>query len=236
VKKYGKPIIVLLAAGGIITGMFGFGAQAQQDDMSVASGQALWKQLQAKEIQCDGLTDANYKDMGEYFMQQMMGRSHQATEQKIINRFGQSGLDQMHIAMGKRFSDCDPNAEYPLGIMGYGMTRYGRMPMAWPGYGNASSGDLSVPNQNKNYSMFNNMMGYGYGPAGYGYMGFWGWIFMVVLWAFIIIGIIALVRRISEHGESHHCRGTSALEILKERYARGEIDKKEFEEKKKDLQ
>ncbi len=37
----------------------------------------------------------------------------------------------------------------------------------------------------------------------------------------------------AEHDQSH-LQGESALEILKKRYARGEIDKEEFEEKKKD--
>jgi len=80
------------------------------------------------------------------------------------------------------------------------------------------------------------MMGYyGYGTE-WGYMGVWGWLFMVIFWAFIIMGIIALVRGISENGGRHHRGGNSALEILKERYAKGEIGKKEFEEKKKDLE
>lgn len=82
------------------------------------------------------------------------------------------------------------------------------------------------------------MMGYHYyndGLMGYWGMGF-GAIFMLLWWALIIAGIVALVRWISK--ESHGRARThekSALEILKERYAKGEIGREEFEEKKKDL-
>ncbi len=79
-------------------------------------------------------------------------------------------------------------------------------------------------------------MMYGYYGPGWGYMGAGGWILMILFWAFIIFGIIALVRW-STHGGGHwHGHGErTALDVLKERYARGEIDRKEFEEKKKDL-
>ena len=66
-----------------------------------------------------------------------------------------------------------------------------------------------------------------------------GWIFMVVFWGLVIWGIISLVRgslgggHMGGHGHGVHEK--SPLEILKERYAKGEIDKREFEEKKKDL-
>ena len=81
------------------------------------------------------------------------------------------------------------------------------------------------------------MMNFGFTPFG----GF-GWIFMIVFWGFIIWVIVALVRGGLRNG--HMCghdhddmRGKDKppLEILKERYAKGEMDKKEFEEKKKDL-
>lgn len=67
--------------------------------------------------------------------------------------------------------------------------------------------------------------------------GMWfGWIFMVVFWALIIIGIVALVRWIITQNrppESHTDK--SALDILKERYAKGEISKEDYEEKRKNL-
>ncbi|MEK9175410.1 MAG: SHOCT domain-containing protein [Patescibacteria group bacterium] len=82
------------------------------------------------------------------------------------------------------------------------------------------------------------MMGYyGYGYNGFGSFMFIGMILMVAFWAAVIFGIIALMRWASgkplniEYKE----HASKALEILKERYAKGDIDKKEFDEKKKDL-
>ena len=61
---------------------------------------------------------------------------------------------------------------------------------------------------------------------------FGGGIMMVVFWAAIILFVVWLAREVS--GKNSHS-SSNALEILKERYAKGEIDKKEFDEKKKDL-
>lgn len=48
------------------------------------------------------------------------------------------------------------------------------------------------------------------------------------------MGIIALVHYLNTSSKSESGRET-ALELLHKRYARGEIEKKEFEEKRKDL-
>ena len=75
---------------------------------------------------------------------------------------------------------------------------------------------------------------YGYGP--YGMMSF-GWIFMLLCLALVIVGIIVLIQWLT-HGGRHGLHGHErmALGILKEQYAKGAIDKKEYEEKKKDLE
>ena len=77
-----------------------------------------------------------------------------------------------------------------------------------------------------------------WGDAGFGWgwgMGF-GMIGMVLFWVLIIFGIVVLVRWV---GRSSASSGTpaskTALDTLNERYARGEIEKQEFEEKKRDL-
>lgn len=84
------------------------------------------------------------------------------------------------------------------------------------------------------------MWGYGHmGALGFGF----GWIFMILFWALVIWAILAFVRGASmggccggHHREEHGHREDSALQILKERYAKGEISKEDFERMKKDIQ
>ena len=69
------------------------------------------------------------------------------------------------------------------------------------------------------------------------YGGGWGMGFgMVLMGVLVIIGIVVLMRWTSGSGPHSPPHSKSALDVLKERYARGEIDKQEFEEKKHDVE
>ncbi len=89
---------------------------------------------------------------------------------------------------------------------------------------------------------------YGGGMMGgmMGGFGGWGWgmgIGIVLFWGLVIWGIVALVGGLGRRDGSMGCCGhdehsghsDSALDVLKRRYAQGEIDKEEYEQKKRDL-
>jgi len=93
------------------------------------------------------------------------------------------------------------------------------------------------------------MMGYGYGAGGwscpgagaggYGY-GHWGLAVMGIFWLIVIVGVIALIvwaaRRPWHHAAATGpAGGGRAVEIARERYARGEITGDEFKRLTDDL-
>ena len=178
-----------------------------------AEGKVLWERLQAKEFGCENLSDEDFHALGMYFMGLMASDSHEAMDTMMTQMMGEEGEDQMHIAMGKRMSNCESDAPLPQNMMGGGMMSM-MMGMVGGG-GNPMMGSFST-----------NPMGI------FGWS--FGWVFMILFWGLIILGIIVLIRWIANQGKNQD-QGKSALDILKERYAKGEIDKKEFEEKKKDL-
>ena len=60
---------------------------------------------------------------------------------------------------------------------------------------------------------------------------------MILFWGAVIYAIVWLIRGTKDgrYNPRDWERSKSALDILKERYAKGEINKEEFEAKKKDL-
>jgi len=71
------------------------------------------------------------------------------------------------------------------------------------------------------------MMHWG-GDFGMGFGG--GWIFMILFWGLIILGIVYLVKILLGGPANQEKRNESAQEVLEKRFARGEISKEEFED------
>jgi putative membrane protein len=75
--------------------------------------------------------------------------------------------------------------------------------------------------------------GWGMHPMWWGAWGFGMMIMMILFWVLIIVAVVLGIRWLI--GQGKDSRSDSALEVLRQRYARGEINKDEFDAKKKDL-
>jgi len=81
--------------------------------------------------------------------------------------------------------------------------------------------------------MWGNMMDWGGSWGGGAMFGLWH----LLWWALLIVGIVAIARWLLATARVGQGRDVEnrALEILKERYARGEIDKAEFDARRRDI-
>ena len=227
-----KRLNLFIIAGALV--FSGFVAvspvSAQMDNHTAreeAEGEIVWQKLQSKEVACADLSDEDFGALGEYYMGQMLGDSHEAMNEMMTRMHGEEGEEQIHIVMGKRLSGCDTSATAP-GTSGGWMPM---MNMMWGGWSSpfGSNNSTNPEGEQVPYGA-GNMMNFGFGP-----FGSFGWIFMILWWVLIIAGIVALIKWLASQSRGPREGEKSALEILKERYAKGEIDKKEFEDKKKDL-
>jgi putative membrane protein len=74
-----------------------------------------------------------------------------------------------------------------------------------------------------------------WGSWGNGWWGFVMGLVMLLFVALLVVGIVVLVRSSSGAPRSTEPSGGRALDILDERFARGEIDAKEYEERRRIL-
>lgn len=70
----------------------------------------------------------------------------------------------------------------------------------------------------------------------YGLFGFHGFgLFRLLMGVLIVLLVIYLVRRVTRTVPNNSFTNTKAMNILRERYARGEMDSEEYQRRKEEL-
>jgi putative membrane protein len=213
---------ILIVAASIAAPAMGSAAEEQQ-------GAQLLQNLQTGKTSCKVLKTNDFELIGEFVMGRMAGSTtaHDAMNSQITRSMGSDGERQAHVFMGKRFAGCAtgaaPAALGPMiGMMGAGMMgtangggNYGMM-RSPDGSGNFGTNGAWPAGRN---GMMNGGNGHDDGWSGWG-------IAMVVLMGLLIA---AIVGGLVAWGPWKRTPTQTPLEILKTRYARGEIDEQEFE-------
>lgn len=157
-------------------------------------------------VSCSSLSNEQLENIGEYYMELMHPRELHETMDARMGGEGSESLKQVHINIAKMMY-CGETSAMPMSMMNIMMNR--------GGFG----------------GMMNNWFGSGYGMMGGSYPAFGG--FMMIFWILVIILIVYLLYKLlNGHGLN---LGTTSIEILKKRYASGEITKKQYERMKRQL-
>ena len=140
---------------------------------------AIAEEIIKQKTSCDSLTEDQLEILGDYYMEQMHpGELHEIMDERMGGE-GSESLRQMHINMARSFY-CGERGMMSAGMMNMmmGRTGFGMM----DGISAGGRGD---------------MMGnfFGYGMFG---MGFFGWIFMLLVIVALILLIVWLIKQIQK--------------------------------------
>lgn len=186
------------------------------------------RQLIESKVSCDDLSEEQLEAIGEYYMEQMHpGEEHEVMDE-MMGGEGSESLEEMHINMARSFY-CGEHDMMSSGMMNMMMGRGSTGMMGFGRMMKMIKGDKAYDYKKSGGMM--KMMG-NIGLFGWWGMGF-GFIFMILFWGLIIWLIVWIVTRYTKPGQAG--KTESAIEILKKRFAKGEITKKQYEDMKKEI-
>lgn len=166
-----------------------------------------------QKINADKVSPLKLEELGDSVMEVAIGNTerHELMD-RMMGGEGSQSLTAFHQRIGFNYL-----AGYPLGMMGM---------LGCPFFGtNPHSGGYNVMN------------GYGYGPGMMGWAG-WGWggMFMgLIFLVLIVLAVLFIAGAIRGGGIAGRSTSETPLDILKKRYAKGEISKEDYEKIRKDL-
>lgn len=156
------------------------------------------------------ITDDQFEVLGDYFMELMLEEDHEYMDE-MMGGEGSESLKIAHINMGKRFySQYLQTGILPTKGMGPGMM--GGIGMM----GTNDWGHMMYPGDGHFF--------WGFGLIGFG---------VIVVAAILLIALVLLLTQMKGSEKEME---DSAIKSLKERYAKGEITKAEFDKTRKDLE
>jgi uncharacterized membrane protein len=178
-------------------------------------GAQILRAVDSSQRSCGSLSNTDFEHVGDYVMGRMLGstQAHEQMDSLMQRMMGQSATDRMHVVMGRRFSRCGDGSTPGgfggmMGVMGMmGGSSYGGSGSMMGGFRTSGgSGD-----------------GDDFGTA--------GWVMVALMVVLIGLGVAAFALWRPGRRPS----GTAPLDVLGARYARGEIEKDEYEQRRSAL-
>ncbi len=138
------------------------------------------------QLDCAKVSDSQFESLGDAAMGYGITEAQHTAMENRMGGEGSATLKAAHITMGKSYLGCWSN--------------YNSGPVYMPMMGYYGSSTPAAYAQADGYYGPGGMMGYGYPGAGmmggYYYGGYYwcGWVTMILVWAVLILSIIALVK------------------------------------------